>query len=483
MDRRSLLKGLGACLGAAAWPAFARPAAAAKRRPNLIMIITDDQGWADLGCQTLRDRPVRTPNIDRIAERGVRMTDAYANAPICSPSRAALLTGRYQQRFGYYDNWESQVGFSPDQRIAPRLLKPLGYTCSAIGKWHLGWFRQNHPLAMGFDDHFGFSGGMHDYFEPANGETWEGGPYDVNWVTDNGRRVESLDYMPNDLTDHALEFIEANRENPFFIYLAYTTPHGPHQALEQDLERYIDDPDMDPNRKVVRAMYDALDRNVGRLLDRLDALGLNDDTLIVYMGDNGGLAEHAGCDNGPLRGSKGYLTEGGIRVPAVACWPARIPAGTVYREPVMHMDILPTMLNAAGADPAALPPMEGVNLLPHWCGEASAPPHETLHWQMHHESMDRWAIRAGDWKLVRARNAEGLYNLREDIGETHDLSERHPEIVERLTRLHAQWHARNTPSRVNEATRRVHIWELRFREDMGDASRHSIEQVREVNRP
>lgn len=455
----------------------------AAKKPNIILIITDDQGWADIGVAEQRKHPIETPNMDRIAKNGVYFTDAYASAPICSPSRAALLTGRYQQRFGYYDNWESQVGYDEGQKILPMYLKSVGYRTAAIGKWHLGWFKHNHPRAMGFDYHFGFNGGMHDYFVTDNGETWEGGPFDVNFMEENGKILpkDSITYMPKDLTDKTLDFISGTEDQPFFIYLAYTTPHGPHQALVEDLKRYAKDKSIEnPHRKVVRAMYDSLDRNIGRILDYLDDNQMSENTLIIFTGDNGGLREVAGCDNGPLYGSKGYLSEGGIRTVAAGCWPAKWPKGKVYRQPILNIDFSATMLVAAGVPESELVDVEGVNLTPYVNGVKKGRPHDTLHWQMHHTDMSRWAVREGDWKLVKARNKEGLYNLKKDIGEENDLSKRHPEIVERLKDKHMNWMKKNKPSRVTNDTRRVHIWELRFRKDMGESSHESILDMREL---
>jgi arylsulfatase A-like enzyme len=432
--------------------------------PNLLVIVTDDQGYGDLSSQP-HNRPIETPNIDRIAENGIRMTDGYSTAPICSPSRMAMLTGRYPQRLGYYGNWDSQVGHYPDEKIAPHFLKPLGYKCAAIGKWHLGWQKHNHPLEKGFDYHFGFNGGMHDYFEADTGHTWVGGAHDVNWVTENGKRINEIEYMTDELTNRTINFIDNCDNHPFFIYLSYTTPHGPHQAKDKDLAKYEDEK-MDSNRKVVRAMYDSLDKNIGHLLDHLKTKGLADNTFIVYVSDNGGLKEKAGCHNWKLRGSKGRLTEGGIRVPFLAQWPKTLPKGKVYREPVINIDILPSMLAAAGVDTRSLPEMDGKNLLPYWLGKKEKPPHETLHWHMSSSSMKRWAIREGDWKLVYALNGQGLFNLKNDVSETTDLRSEYPEIAEKLTAKHKKWLQKNPPSRVTDQTRRVHVWELRFRHEM-----------------
>jgi arylsulfatase A-like enzyme len=485
MDRRLFLKTTAAMLTGAlingCKPAFLS-SKRNKNKPNFIVIMTDDQGWADLGVHPYRTRPLDTPNLDRIAKEGALFTDAYAPAPICSPSRAAFLTARYQQRFGYYDNWEAQVGFDADQMTIPQYLKPLGYKSAIFGKWHLGWFEHNHPLEMGFDYHFGFTGGMHDYVKPDEGETWQGGPFDANFMELNGKRLDKLDYMPNDITDHVIYFMEQTSE-PFFIYAAYTTPHGPHQALDADLEKYVgDDTAGDDHRKVVRAMYDALDRNVGRILDYLEKTGRDKNTFVAFMADNGGLDPKSGCDNGPLHGSKGYLSEGGIRTCCAAKWPGVIPAGITYREPVINFDFTSTMLSQAGIDIETDPLIEGTDLIPYLQKRKSGPPHESLHWQMHYTDMGRWAVRMGNWKLVKSRNIEGLFNLRDDISETTDLTEKHPDIKEKLWAKHLEWHSKNQTSRVNDMTRRPHIWEFRFRSDMGEASYHSMNRLKDMKK-
>ncbi len=466
--------------------ARAEDAAPSARRPNLLLIVTDDQGWADLGCWKEKTLPIETPNIDRLAREGVRFTDAYATCPVCSPSRAALLTMRYQQRFGYYDNWEAQVGLDAGQVLLPNRLKPLGYRTAAVGKWHLGWFRHNHPLAMGFDSYYGFTGGMHDYFTADEGETWEGGPPDRNFMEENGKRLppDALTYMPDQLTDKAIDFIKQNTEQPFFIYLAYNTPHGPLQAPDSYLKRYANDNTVpDKNRKLMRAMLDALDYNIGRLLDSLESTGLADDTLIIYTSDNGGVAAKGVSDHGPLFGSKGHLSEGGIRTCALGRWPGHWPSGVDYSEPVIGIDFSASMLAAAGIQPSGIREVEGTDLTPFLQGQKTGRPHDTLHWQMHHTDMGRWAVREGDWKLVKSLNIEGLFNLREDIGETRDLRKQYPEIAERLYRKHMEWRALNQPSRVNDDTRRVHIWELRFRKDMNPGGRKNQQSSVAVQSP
>ncbi len=308
-----------------------------------------------------------------------------------------------------------------------------------------------------------------------------GGPFDTNWVTENGKRVDSIKYMTDDITDHAIRFIDNSKCNPFFMYLAYTTPHGPHQAKTEDYKKYTDK-DMPKARKTVRAMYDSLDENIGRLLDHLNENNMLENTFIVYCADNGGLHKKAGCDNWKLRGSKGYLTEGGIRVPFIMSWPKQLPAGKTYTEPVINIDIIPTMLAAAGGEFSGNYNMDGVNLIPYLTQKTTKRPHKTLHWQMHYTAMNRWAIRKGDWKLVYSLEGEGLFNLREDVSEANDLRDKYPQLVEELTQEHHRWHSQNKPSRVTGEKRRAHIWELRFRNDMGTGSQEWLTQIKELKK-
>lgn len=439
--------------------------------PNIILIVTDDQGYGDLGCYPGKV-PIETPNIDRLAHEGVLMTDAYAAAPICGPSRAAIMTGIYQQRIGFYGNFQAQIGLPEGTPILPGYLRESGYTNGLVGKWHLGHHEFNHPLVMGFDTFFGFLGGQHDYYEPDWGSSWYWGPFDVSYIEHNGVRVDAVDYLTDEFSQRALDFLRESKDQPFFLYLAYNTPHAPLQANVADLDGYVDRTDIPIGRANLRAMLDSLDRGVGQILDFLDDHDLADNTFIVYYGDNGGLheTENTGFDNWILNGSKGMLSEGGIRVPALARWPGVIPAGSVYNEPIHHIDILPTILAAAGMEVPG--EVEGANLLPHWRGEADGPPHETLNWANGHESPGQWAIRKGDWKLVRSTNIEGLYNLADDISETTDLSDVHPDIREELWNLHLEWREDNVPSLVTRENSVVGKGELIFfrRESRGPST-------------
>lgn len=448
------------------------------KMPNLILIVPDDQGYGDIGAYPSK-YPVETPNIDRLAHEGVMMTDAYANSPICGPSRAALMTGRYQQRIGYYGNWESQLGLARDTPILPRLLRDHGYTSALVGKWHLGHHVHNHPLALGFDFSFGFLDGQHDYFDPDRGSSWSWGPHGLSFTEHNTIRVDEIEYMTDEFNNRAIEFMEKNKQHPFFLYLAYNAPHSPLQAATEDLLRFAHRDDLTLDRMNLLAMVEAMDRGVGMILDFLHENDLDDNTLIFYYNDNGGLDEtNTGFDNWIYNGSKGFLSEGGIRVPALARWPGVLPAGLVYEEPILHIDVLPTFLAAGGIEIPG--DVEGANLLPHWRGEAHDPPHQTLHWSMVHDLGRRWAIREGDWKLVDARNVQGLFNLREDPGEANDLSSAHPEIVDRLTQRQNEWNEENLPSPVTRENFLPDTSELFFRHEFRGPSRNTRQILEEL---
>lgn len=436
------------------------------QKPNVLWIVVDDQGWADLGFQEKRNLPIETPNLDKLAASGIVLSDAYACAPICSPSRAGMLLGNYPQFHGYYDNWDSQIGLPADAKIAPAYFNKLGYRTAAFGKWHLGWQEHNHPRKLGFDYHYGFTAGQHDYFLTDTGHTWYGGPMSVNSLEFNGERVKEreIPYMTDLLTDETIKFIQSTKNQPFFAYLAYTVVHAPHQAKREHLEHYANK-EMTENRKVVRAMYDSLDENIGKLVQALRKEKKLKNTLIIYTSDNGGLAFRAGADNGPLKGSKGYLSEGGIRVPMIMSWADKLPKGKVYRQPVINIDMLPTSLAAVGAPQAMIQECGGVNLMPYLLGVKKGMPRESLHWQMGELPRKRWAVRKGKWKLVQARNVAGLYDLEADIAEAKDLSDQYPEKVQELQASHDAWNKMLKPSKVTTETRNVGLAELLFRRE------------------
>lgn len=425
---------------AAALPFLAGPAAAAEsgRRPNIIVIIADDMGYADVGFQGCKDIP--TPHLDALAKGGVRCTDGYVSCPVCSPTRAGILTGRYQQRYGheYNPSLGKDVGLPLSEKTVADLLRATGYATGAIGKWHLGKEPAFHPLARGFTEFYGFVGGGRSYVPMAEPSKDRFIPLDP--IVRGRTRVPDPEYLTDAFGQEAAEFVGRHKSEPFFLYLAFNATHYPLQATEKYLSRF---PTLTGGRRTLAAMTSALDDAVGVVMAKLRAEGLEKDTLVFFLSDNGG-PQMLAARNDPLRGQKATVYEGGIRVPFVVAWPGHIPAGGTYSKPVTCLDILPTALAAAGVQPSATSPLDGVNLLPHLTGRTDAPPHETLYWRYGNER----AVRHRNWKLTMpSREPGGLYDLSADLAEAHDLSATRPEIVAELTRLYDRWAAELQPPR------------------------------------
>jgi len=419
--------------------------AAEGRKPNIVVIVSDDHGFADVGFQGCRDIP--TPNLDALAREGVRFTNGYVSGPYCSPTRAGLLTGRYQQRFGHEFNPTGDATGLPTSEvtIADR-LKTAGYATGLVGKWHLGGAPGFHPQRRGFDEFYGFLGGAHPYFPGGGAPIYRG-----------TEPVEKPDYLTDALAREAVAFVERHKEHPFFLYLAFNAVHTPMHATDARLERFASI--QDETRRTYAAMLDAMDEAVGEVIGAIREAGLDEDTLIVFFSDNGGPTMPGttinGSRNDPFRGSKRTTLEGGVHVPFAMRWKGSLPAGMVYDQPVIQLDVLPTALAAAGVEIQPGWKLDGVNLLPHLRGEVDGPPHDALYWRLGDQS----AIRRGDWKLVRydravdeagARsNARAgvrvtparLYNLARDPGETNDLAASHPEKVEELLAAWRSWDA------------------------------------------
>ena len=426
---RSRLAFLVAALGLA----FVTPAAHGgeknARKPNVIVIVADDLGYADLGCQGCKDIP--TPHIDSLAKNGARCTDGYVTCPVCSPTRAGLITGRYQQRFGHefnpgtdQDNM-NQTGLPLSQKTLADLLKALGYRTGLVGKWHLGYRPEFHPQKRGFDEFFGFLGGAHPYFP---GQAGKGNP-----IYRGTEVVDEKEYLTDAFTREAVAFLERHRKEPFLLMLTYNAVHGPIQPPERHVKRFahIDD----PLRRSLAAMHTALDEGVGAVLAKLRDLGLEEDTLIFFVSDNGGPTKVNASRNTPLRGFKNTLWEGGVRVPFLVQWKGRIPAGQTFRHPVVSLDIMATALEAAGGKSETK--LDGTNLLPHLTGKTTAAPHETLTWRYG----TQWAIRKGNWKLSKAEGEIHLADLASDPGEATNLAAKRPEVVRELTEVYQQWNA------------------------------------------
>jgi len=420
---------------------FSLPPAHAERGtpPNIVLIISDDAGFADFGFQG--SKTMKTPNIDAIAKSGVTLTKGYVSAPVCAPSRAGLLTGRYQQRFSFERNLTTKNdldrGIAQSEKTMGDHFKALGYRTAAIGKWHLGYKDVYHPNNRGFDHFYGLLAGSRDYFKQAVKK-----PADKYKVLQrNGELLtESVGYVTDLLTDETIDFIERNKKQPFFAYVSYTAVHTPMDAQAHRLTE-VPQSIVDPKRRKLIAMTASLDDNVGRIIDKLDQLRLSENTLVVFLNDNGGSTKNASI-NAPLRGYKGSTFEGGIRVPMVIKWPGHIKANSHYDETVISLDLLPTLLAAANAKTIEnTPTIDGTNLLPYLSDANAGTPHKSIFFKYH---SGRAHIK-GDWKWMTAKlkQADGskklvkfLFNLKNDPAEQSNLLTTHPEKV---TELRLEW--------------------------------------------
>ncbi len=394
--------------------------------PNLVLILTDDQGWADVGFNGCQDIP--TPNIDRIANEGVRCAEGYVSYSVCGPSRAGLLTGRYQDRFGFCRNPsinpEDKAGIPLTEETIADILGRAGYQNGIMGKWHMGTHPTLHPLERGFHEFYGFLSGGHRYF-PEELTLQDLSEVDQKWgwyqtkLLRNHERVETDEYLTDELSNEAVSFIDRHHDRPFFLYLAYNAPHTPLQATDKYLDRF---PNIeDPKRKTYAAMVSAVDDGVGHVLAKLDEKGLAEQTLVFYLSDNGGATNNASL-NQPLRGHKGSFYEGGMRVPYAVRWPGQIPGGMTYQQPVSSLDILATIAELAGVQVSDDRPLDGVNLIPFFKGEKTGAPHRELFWR----SADKGvlSIRRSDEKLILNSDASvEHFNLRADLSEKTNLAE------------------------------------------------------------
>ena len=445
----------------------------AQSRPNIVLLVVDDLGYGEIGPHA--PDPIPTPNIDRLASRGVRFTNGYVSAPYCTPSRAGLITGRYQTRFGYElnptgaANEDPRVGLPPSEITISELLQDAGYTTGLVGKWHLGGTAAYHPLRNGFDEFFGFLHEGH-YFVPAPYKgvtTWmrrkalpDGGQ--GRWTSSDGRLVYSThlgthepdynadnpivrnsqpvnesEYLTDAFTREAVDFIERQQDRPFLLYVAYNAVHSPMQATDAYMERFKHIPDI--QRRIFAAMLSNVDDSVGEIMKKLESEGLEENTLVFFVSDHGGPTKELTSNNEPLRGGKGDLYEGGIRVPFIAQWPGRLPAGKTEDRPVISLDIFASAAAAAGVSLPEDRVIDGVDLLPYVLGDKAGLPHEKLFWRIGNKG----ALRMGDWKLVAnpprrnlaVRDWE-LYNLAEDISESTDLSDKNPA---KARELRAAW--------------------------------------------
>jgi len=415
------------------WTALAlgsvRPSNATETKPNVLLIVCDDVGWGEFGFQGGTDIP--TPHIDSIAANGVRFPQGYVSCPVCSPSRAGLMTGRYQTRFGHESNsGMKKLGLDVREKTIADRLKPLGYATCAVGKWHLGEVSQYHPLKRGFDEFFGALANT-TYFHPELFVDSRKSP-EVMPVEDDQF------YTTEQYGLRAADWIEKHQAEPWFVYLPFNAQHNPLEAPQAYLDRF---PQIaDKKRQTFAAMMSAMDDSVGRVLGKIRELDQEEKTLVLFLSDNGGPSKSTTSSNLPLRGVKAQTWEGGMRVPFCMQWKGHLPAGKTFDEPVIQLDLLPTIISAAGGRIDPNWKLDGVNLLPYLTGEAAGAPHETLFWRYG----DQWAVRHGNHKLVVAEDGNGkpeLYNLAEDIAETHDLAAEQRKKVKELERLYDAWNA------------------------------------------
>ena len=423
---------------ALAFLACAAVFAAAPRKPNILLIVGDDMGYADVGFHGCRDIP--TPHLDALAASGVRFTNGYVSGPYCSPTRAGLLTGRYQQRFGHEFNGGGPGGGLPvaETTLANR-LKNAGYATALVGKWHLGARDEQHPQSRGFDEFFGFLGGAHSYFDRTG-------------MLRGRKQIDELDYATDAFGREAVSFIERHKAQPWFLYLAFNAVHTPMHATDDRLKKFAHI--QDQQRRTYAAMMAAMDDAIGKVRQKVKDAGLEQDTLVCFISDNGGPTMPGvtinGARNEPLRGSKRTTLEGGIRVPFVVSWAGRIKPGGVFAQPAIQLDLTYTALTAAGVAVKPDWKLDGVDLLPFVTGAKAGAPHDVLYWRFG----DQMAIRMGDYKLVRYDmnfetrsgkkepvSAAKLYNLASDLGESKDLMQTMPEKAKELQATWDAWNA------------------------------------------
>jgi len=425
--------------------------AADPKKPNILVIVADDLGYGELSMQGFTPQ-IPTPNVDALAKGGVRFTSGYVSGPYCSPTRAGLMTGRYQERFGHEFNpgpAEAAVpnfGLPLEEKTIGDRLKAAGYATGWFGKSHLGYLPPYHPLKRGFDEYFGFLGGMHDYLD-ASADAH-------NPILKGTEPVNNVGYTTEAFGEQAVHFIEKHKGEPWLCYLAFNAVHAPLESTEKYLSRFsnIDD----KKRHTFAAMLSAMDDAVGTVMAKLKATGEEENTLIFFISDNGGPTAQTTSGNGSLRGFKAQTWEGGIRVPWAMHWKGHIPEGQVDDRPVIQLDILPTALAVAGVAVQPEWKIDGVNLMPYVTGQKKEAPHEALYWRFGQQI----AIRKGDWKLVKApgggaeagekavvATTQGaqLYNLAKDIGEQTNLADQEPERVKELAAAWDEWNKANIP--------------------------------------
>jgi arylsulfatase A-like enzyme len=406
------------------------------KKPNILIILSDDQGYADVGFQERKEVP--TPNLDRLAKSGIRFTSGYVSHPFSSPSRAGLLTGRYQARFGHennpvYDPLDNKEGLPLTERLLPQFMKDAGYTTGWIGKWHLGAAPIFTPWNRGFDETVGFIGGGHNYIN------WIVNEHQYNLpLTHNGEPFNVKDHLTTVFGNEASFFIYRHTKAPWMLYLAFNAPHTPHQPTAEREERFAHI--SDPQRRKCLAQVSLLDDAIGVVLDALAKSGQEENTLVFYLSDNGGPIDQAAV-NLPLRGSKSTVYEGGVRVPFIVSWPGKLPADKTYDAPISSLDIFATSLSVANISMPTNKKYDGVNIIPYLSGKDKTLPHEYLFWRLRLNGVITYAaLWKGQWKIILQKDKPTeLYDIIADIGESINLAAEKPEIISRLTTAIDEW--------------------------------------------
>ena len=405
---------------------------AGKCPPNIVLLFSDDLGYGDISLYGSKKIP--TPHIDALGNQGVLFSNAYVTAASCSPSRAGLMSGRYQQRFGFEFNTAGGAithrlhrGLDPSVVTLADVLKQAGYVTGMFGKWHLGTQPQFHPQARGFDQFYGFLAGAHSFFPAKTPQ-----PFHSTIMRDKSPLIES-EYLTDAIARETVNFIDANQDKPFFAYVPFNAVHTPIEATKKYQDRFPNETDQ--TRRDYYAMTSALDDAVGSIVAAIDKHGLSDNTLVIFVNDNGGPIYTGVQSNGPLKLGKLFLFEGGIRVPMVIKLPGTFEPDTVYDQPTSTLDLFPTICAAAGIQVPAGIQLDGVDLTPFVNGQSTGVPHETLFWS----NGPNIAVRHGDWKLVKSYDNTWLFDLASDIGESKNLVDSKPKIVEQLEKLYQAW--------------------------------------------
>lgn len=411
-------------------------------KPNILLIYADDLGYNELSCYGGKNVP--TPNIDSLASNGIRFTQGYVSAPLCSPSRAGLMTGRYQTRFGHENNKMADgLGLPLTEYTIANRLKELGYATCAIGKWHLGNSMDRLPMSRGFDEYFGVTGNPGSYSKPKG--------FIDSRKSNSVRSIEDPNFYTTEaFASRAVEWIEQHKDTPWFVYLPFNAIHAPRESTAKYLDRFSSVSNQ--NNRTLFAMTSAMDDAVGVVLNKIRKMGQEENTLIFFVSDNG--APNHPDGNTPLRGHKHTTWEGGIRVPFLVQWKGHLPSGQIYHQPAIQLDVLPTCIAAAGGTVQSDWKLDGVNLIPFLKGQTRTRPHSTLYWRI--DGM--WAVRDGDWKLVHGQadeSAPELFNLGDDATELSNLASKEPAQVQRLQNLWNAWNAeQSTPQQPkNNATK------------------------------